>query len=124
MASFLSLIGPALVPGVTCPAGSFIVQSSSDNTQATLQRSYSVKQESDEASLVIQTGLPTQSGVGSFAISLVPDGLTPGWGAATYTRQITAFYEPSTGTLTLDANAPGGAAQYIVSIDLAHTATR
>ena len=124
--TFISLIGPDLVAGTTAPAGSIIVpNTSSNNTQATLRRSYRVAQAAADGSLTVQTGLPAQNGaLGSFALSLVPDGAVPADGAEVYARQLCASYDHSNGELSITENVAGADATYIITVDLAHTVTR
>jgi hypothetical protein len=123
----VSLIGSDLsaVTDITpaAPASSVIANPSANNTQATLRRCYGVVQDVATSSLVINTGLPLQAGLGSYTVSLTPS--TPAAeGAEVYARGLVANYVPTTGLLEIKESAAGGIASYIVAVDLAHTVTR
>lgn len=127
-----SLVGPDLADNAitpNAPVGSTITpNTSANNTQATLRRVYGVTQDAGTGILVINTGLPLQDGVfGSFALTLTPAAapLSPSSGGEVYTRQLVAHYDPSTAILSVTENVSTlNDASYIVSVDLAHTATR
>jgi hypothetical protein len=123
----VSLIGSDLDAATditpAAPSSSVIANPSANNTQATLRRCYGVVQDVATATLVIDTGLPLQAGLGSYTVSLTPS--TPAAeGAEVYARGLVANYVPTTGALTIAQSAAGGIASYIVAVDLAHTVTR
>jgi len=124
--SVFSLIGPDLaLADITVnagPAATVAPNTSAANSPTTLRRSYAVEIDAATSSMVIETGLPSQAGGGSYALSLVPDG-AGGGGAEVYTRSILASYSPSDGKLTIDAGN-GANANLFITVDLAHTSTR
>lgn len=127
--TILSLIGPDLdpnnvtvdgVPGVA----TVTPNTSSANTQTTLRRCYAVVVDAAALVVKIATGLPSQDLPGSFALTLTP--IAGASGKSAYERFASAGYLSDTGELSLELESPLGAtdAGVIVSVDLAHTATR
>lgn len=122
----VSLIGsdldPADIVNIAGPAATVTPNPSANNTQATLRRCYDVTMDALTTQLAIATGLPLQTGLGSYTVSLTPT--TPALeGLEVYVRQILATYLPTTGELTIEG-AAGAQAAFFVAVDLAHTVTR
>lgn len=125
--SILSLVGPDLDPADVKENGvpslvPVIPNTSSANTQATLRRSYALQTVNGVTNVKIATGLPAQDLPGSWVLTMTPT--SGASGKVAIQRFATAGYNSAASELTVELDAGVATAGVILSIDLAHTATR
>lgn len=118
-----SLIGPVAtnLSEVGGPVGTALPNATSNNTQATLRRSYRVQLDAATTSLLFDTNLPTQAAPGSYAIAMTP---VAGQAQMFYTRGVEVTYNATNGVVALMALADVNDTEFVLSIDLAHSVTR